>query len=79
MGLPVLVSDKTGYVDWVIPGKNGVILECPVTKDKIKNVFAELIQLIETPEITSAQIREHNKNLDNDIISKKLIHEFLEI
>lgn len=79
MGLPVLVSDKTGYADWVMPGKNGVILESPVTKDKIKNVFKGLIQLIETPKMTPTQIREHNKNLDNDVISKKLIHEFLEI
>lgn len=79
MGLLVLVSDKTGYVDWVMPDNSGVILESPMTKDKIQNAFKELIQLIETPKMTPTEIREHNKNLDNDVISEKLMREFLEI
>jgi len=79
MGLPVLVSDKTGYADWVMPGNNGVILESPMTKDKIENASRELLQLIENPKMTPTQIRDHNKDLDNDIISEKLIQEFLEI
>jgi len=79
MGIPVLVSDKTGYADWVLPGKSGIILKSPITKDSIKNAFNELLQLIEIPKMTPQQIREHNKNLDNKIISAILIREFLEI
>jgi len=79
MGLPVMVSDKTGYAEWILRGKNGVILETPATKERIKNAFAELNRLIDTPAMTPMQIREHSKNLDNDMITKQLIREFLEI
>lgn len=79
MGLPVLVSDKTGYADWVMRGNNGVILESPMTEDRIHNAFRGLVELIENPKMTPAQIRQHNKGLDNDVISERVIREFLEI
>ncbi len=79
MGIPVLVSDRTGFADWVISGKSGIILESPITKDKIQNAFRELIHLVENPKMTPTKIREHIKNLDNEVISEKLIHDFLEI
>jgi len=44
-----------------------------------QNASRELLQLIENPKMTPTQIRDHNKDLDNDIISEKLIQEFLEI
>jgi UDP-glucose:(heptosyl)LPS alpha-1,3-glucosyltransferase len=79
MGLPVMVSDKTGYAEWVMRGKNGVILETPATRARIKNAFTELVELIDAPTMTPSQIRDYNRNLDNDVISKKLISEFLGI
>ncbi|HUU39472.1 MAG TPA: glycosyltransferase family 4 protein [Desulfatiglandales bacterium] len=79
MGLPVLVSDKNGYMDWVIPGKNGLILESPITNDKIHNAFKRLVELIENPKMTPEQIRQYIKDLDNEVILEKLINEFLEI
>lgn len=79
MGLPVLVSDKTGYSDMVLEGENGVILQSPMTEDTIKRAFIELIQMIEKPKMTADQIREHCKILDNNVISKQIVKEFLEI
>jgi len=79
MGLPVMVSDKTGYAEWILRGKNGVILNTPATKERIQNAFTALLRLIDAPVMTPTQIREYNKNLDNTIITKRLIREFLEI
>ena len=79
MGLPVLISDKNGYMDWVISGKNGLILESPMTRGRIRNAFMELVELIEHPNMTPEQIRQHVKDLDNEAILEKLIGDFLEI
>ncbi len=79
MGIPVLVSDKTGYSEWILTGKNGVILQCPMTKDSIRKSFSELVRLIENPQMTSDQIRNYIKELDNKIVYRKLIHDFLEL
>ena len=79
MGLPVLISDKNGYMDWVIPKRNGLVLESPMIKDRIHNAFMELVELIEHPKMTPEQIRQHIKVLDNEVILEKLIRDFLEI
>jgi UDP-glucose:(heptosyl)LPS alpha-1,3-glucosyltransferase len=79
MGLPVLVSDKNGYADWVVNGKNGIVLQSPMTMDNILDAFAQLLRLIEKPQMTAAQIRAHARNVDNDVILNKLLTEFLEI
>lgn len=77
MGLPVLVSDKTGYADWVIPGENGVILKTPISTKGIKDAFSELVHLIEHPVRTPEELRDHARNVDDDVILDKLLEEFL--
>ncbi len=77
MGIPVLVSDKTGYAEWILTGKNGVILQYPMTGDRIGKSFSELARIIEHPEMTADEIRNHVSELDNKIIYKKLIRDFL--
>ena len=79
MGLPVLISDKNGYMDWVMPKRNGIILESPITKNGIHNAFMELVELIEHPKMTPEQIRQHIKGLDKEVVLEKLIRDFLEI
>lgn len=79
MGIPALVSDKTGYVDSVIHGKNGIILETPMTLPTIRRAFAGLHVLIENPRWTAEQFREHARKVDDDVILDQLIEEFLAI
>jgi len=76
MGLPVLVSENTGYAELVSPGRNGVVLK---NNGNIKDAFIEIQHLMESPVLTPEQIREHVSCLDNDIITEKIIREFLEI
>lgn len=76
MGIPVLVSENTGYAELVSPGRNGIILK---NNGNIKQAFTELQHLIENPVMSSSQIREEISHLDNDIIFEKIIHEFLGI
>lgn len=76
MGLPVLVSKTTGYAQLVMPGKNGIILE---NEQDIQRAFTSLRDLIENPPMSASQIREEISHLDNDIISEKIIREFLGI
>lgn len=76
MGIPVLVSESTGYAELVLPERNGVIIK---NRGSIQRAFAQLQQLIENPVMTAEQIREEVSHLDNDIVSEKIIREFLEI
>jgi UDP-glucose:(heptosyl)LPS alpha-1,3-glucosyltransferase len=77
MGIPVLVSDKTGYADGVIEGQNGVILKTPMTDSAVRQAFTRLQALIENPRWTAEQFREHARQLDDDDILDKLIEQFL--
>ena len=77
MGLPVLVSDTTGYADQVVHGCNGIILKTPMTSEIIVDGFRALLALIEHPAQTPEQIRKHVRNLDDDIILERLLGEFL--
>jgi UDP-glucose:(heptosyl)LPS alpha-1,3-glucosyltransferase len=79
MGLPVLVSDKTGYADRVIHGENGVILETPMTAERIENAFRVLTRLIECPVRTPEELRSHARNVDDDVILEKLLENFLTV
>ncbi len=79
MGIPTLVSDKTGYADSVTHGENGVILKTPMTSSAIRQAFASLHALIENPQRTAQQLREHARQVDDDVILDKLIEEFLAI
>jgi UDP-glucose:(heptosyl)LPS alpha-1,3-glucosyltransferase len=76
MGLPILVSENTGYAEFVKQGRNGIILK---KNDDIGQVFKALKDLIETAPMSPSQIRNEISNLDNDIISEKIIREFLGI
>ena len=77
MGIPVLVSDTTGFADYVIPGENGVILPNPMTAASIRAGFTELRHLIDHPRQDAVQLREHVRCLDDDAILERLLEEFL--
>jgi len=79
MGLPVLVSDRTGYADWVTHGQNGIIIETPMTADRIDPAFRELAQIIETPVCSPDDLRNHARNVDDDVILEKLLKTFLPV
>ena len=79
MGLPVLVSDKTGYADWVTHGQNGIILDTPMTASQIKSAFHALMHLIEHPSHSPDELRQHARNVDDDVIFEKLLGDFLSI
>lgn len=79
MGIPALVSDKTGYADGVIHGQNGVILKTPMTDIAVRQAFTRLQDLIENPTWTAEQLREHARQVDDDVILDKLMDEFLAI
>lgn len=78
MGIPVLVSDKTGYADWISDGQNGIIMPSPLTPSSAKASFAKLAQLIEQPRLSAEQIRSGVYDLDDDVISERLMREFLQ-
>ena len=76
MGLPVLVSDKTGYADWVSHNENGIILKTPMHPQRVRESFAALERLIEQPAWTPDQLRAHARNVDDDLILEKLLKFF---
>ena len=77
MGIPVLVSDKTGYADWVENGVNGVIVPTPLTPERMKQGFGDLMHLVENPAWTPEQFRKHARNVDDDVILESLLTHFL--
>lgn len=77
MGIPVLVTDTTGFADYVIPGENGVILANPMTEATIRAGFAALWDLIQHPRLSPDELREHVRCLDDDAILERLLTEFL--
>lgn len=79
MGIPVLISDQTGYKDWVAEGKNGVILELPATQETLKDAFSRLLVTIESPRLTAEEIRQNTLQLDHEILMHQLLHDFLEV
>jgi UDP-glucose:(heptosyl)LPS alpha-1,3-glucosyltransferase len=79
MGLPVLVSDKTGYADWVSHGENGIILKTPMSAQRIERSFVALERLIEQPSWSPQQLRNHARNVDDDVILDQLLEKFLKV
>jgi UDP-glucose:(heptosyl)LPS alpha-1,3-glucosyltransferase len=77
MGLPVLVSDRTGYADWVAHGQNGIVLKTPMRAERVRQAFEELSRLIAQPQWTAEQMREHARNVDDEVILDKLMTDFL--
>jgi UDP-glucose:(heptosyl)LPS alpha-1,3-glucosyltransferase len=79
MGIPVLISDKTGYMDWVEEGKNGVILKSPTNHETIADAFSRLLKVIESPCLNAEQIREGAYRLNYGGLMNYLIQDFLGI
>jgi UDP-glucose:(heptosyl)LPS alpha-1,3-glucosyltransferase len=79
MGLPVLVSDKTGYADWIDHGRNGIILETPMTAERISSAFRALAHLIAHPLAPPDEIRQRARNVDDDVILDRLLESFLDL
>ena len=77
MGIPVLVSDKTGYADWIVHGVNGIIIPTPMVTPQIEVAFEDLRVLIENPSWTPEQLRAHARQVDDDVILEKLLKEFI--
>jgi UDP-glucose:(heptosyl)LPS alpha-1,3-glucosyltransferase len=79
MGLPVLVSDKTGYAELILPGKNGIILRRPFVEDAIAGAFHQLRQLIEEPTMSPGEIRALTERLDSRTILREMVDQFLDL
>lgn len=79
MGIPVLISDRTGYVDWVEEGRNGVILKFPVTVETIADAFGRLLTMIASPPLAAEKIREGSRRLDHGNVMRRLLSDFLEL
>ena len=78
MGLPVLITDKTGYKD-CLAADAGIILEQPADDERIKISFRQLSSLIKNPKLGPEQIRNNVEYLDNKLIFKRIIVDFLGI
>lgn len=76
MGIPVLVSENTGYAELVSPGKSGIVLK---NQGNIKEAFTELQYLIENPAMSPSEIREQISHLDNDIVMENIINQFIKM
>lgn len=79
MGLPVLVSNQTGYSEIVEPGKSGIILDLSTALPDIPDAFDRLNRLIKSPYYNPEEIRKAVQHLDNSTIMQKLIENFLEL
>ncbi len=76
MGLPVLISSRTGYAELVKP-HSGVILEESCSEATLKTAFNELETLIEKPIMSAIDIRQSVSHLDHSIIHDRMMTEFL--
>ena len=79
MGLPVLVSDRTGYGELIEEGVTGVRLASAADVTGVNEAFRDLVRLVERPAVSSDEIRQRTRHLDNRIIMNRMIHEFLEL
>ena len=79
MGIPVLVSTKTGYAEIVQPGQTGVIMDIQSSTNAMHRSFAHFQSIIEASPLSSAQIRNSVRFLDKDHMMRKLINDCLEI
>ncbi len=77
MGLPVLVSDKTGYAEHILVGKTGIIAKVE-GQPNIAEAMNILCQHIEAGTFMSSdQIRKKTEHLDHRNIRHRIINEFL--
>lgn len=77
MGLPVLVSDCTGFGELVLQRESGVVFAESDGKDGIEAAFHELHQLIYAPSMSPSEIRSRMRRLDNANFHEKVIQDFV--
>lgn len=77
MGIPVLVSGKTGFAEWINSGENGIILSAPENAAAVQEAFLALQHLLAQPVLTAEAIRQRVASLDNGVIMHRLINDFL--
>ncbi|MFP4422372.1 MAG: glycosyltransferase family 4 protein [Desulfococcaceae bacterium] len=76
MGLPVLVSDCTGFGELVVHRESGVLFAQSDGKDGIEAAFRELRRLIHAPPMSPSEIRSRMRRLDNANFHEKVIQDF---
>lgn len=79
MGLPVLVSDRTGFGELIEEGVSGVRLKLIQDVTSIHDAFQKLVELVDNPALSSDEIRSRTQHLDNRNILDRMVHEFLEL
>jgi UDP-glucose:(heptosyl)LPS alpha-1,3-glucosyltransferase len=79
MGIPVLISDKTGYMDYIIPDQNGVVCALSAGEAAVAKVFQELVHLIDHPVWSPDQLRAQARQLDETEVLNLLLTQFLDV
>jgi len=77
MGIPALVSDRTGYAELIQDKKNGIVMKFPDTDNEIQRSFTDFTNLMNNPIFSPEDIRNHIKHLDDETVVKTLIDAFL--
>jgi UDP-glucose:(heptosyl)LPS alpha-1,3-glucosyltransferase len=79
MGIPALVSNRTGYAELIQHKKNGIVINFPESDNEIHNSFHNFADLINNPVLTSEDIRNHIAHLDDESVIQTLIRDFLSL
>jgi len=79
MGIPALVSNRTGYAELIQPKKNGIVMNFPESDNEIHNSFKNFAHLMNNPVLSSEDIRNHIEHLDDEAVIKTLIRDFLSL
>jgi len=77
MGLPALVSDRTGYAELIQDKKNGIVMKFPDIDNEIQRSFSAFAHLINNPVLSAEDIRNQIAHLDDKLVVKTLIRDFL--
>jgi len=77
MGLPALVSNRTGYAELIQEEETGIILRFPDTDSEIQQSFERFAAIMKTPKLSATQIRNRIEILDDQHVIQLLINEFL--
>ena len=82
MGIPVLVSNRTGYSDYIVRGKNGIVISDIDNYESIYKSFEQLTDKLNNRKnsfCNSDKIREQAKLLSFPLIAPKILRDFLGI
>jgi UDP-glucose:(heptosyl)LPS alpha-1,3-glucosyltransferase len=77
MGIPALVSDRTGYAELIQDKTNGIVMNFPDTDIEIQRSFRDFDHLINNPVLSADDIRNQIAHLDDESVVKTLIRDFL--